>query len=80
MNPLDVLKAGAVAADELVKFLNRIAQEVPSLAPKAQELIGKLTSPLAPSNLTAIGTAVVSQIGDMAHGKFDPHDSPSNRI
>jgi len=77
---LDLLKKAAFAGDDLVQFLNVIAQRYPDVAPKAQELVAALSAAVAAENLVALATALPGEIANIAQGKLDPRDHPSDAI
>ena len=80
MTLLDLLKKAAFAGDDLVQFLNVIAQRYPDVAPKAQELVAALSAAVAAENLVALATALPGEIANIAQGKLDPRDHPSDAI
>ena len=80
MTLLDLLKKAAFAGDDLVQFLNVISQRYPDLAPKAQQLIGALSTALSTENVVAVASALPAEIANIAQGKLDPHHSPGGAI
>ena len=52
----------------------------PDVAPKAQELAGKLNAPVSQENLVKLASVLPAEIANIAQGKIDPRDHPSDSI
>ena len=81
MSILEILKliTGA-SATGLVDLLKGVSAKAPDLAPLAEEWIAKIATAASPANLLAVNTAVVAELANIAQGKLDPHDHPSDSI
>lgn len=66
------------AADSLLKFLNNVAWRYPDLAPKAQEIIAALTATVSLASLISLASALPKEIANIAQGKIEPRDHPSD--
>lgn len=70
--------AAGKSATEIRDFLNSVALRVPDLAPTAQRLLIALNSAVSAENLAALATALPKEIADIASGKLDPREHPSD--
>jgi hypothetical protein len=77
---LDIIKKAAGPADDLLRFLAKVAADAPDLAPLANELAAKLASAVDVQALTAVAVAIPKELGDIAQGKIDPRSHPSDAI
>lgn len=78
MTLIDILTKAGLAGDELLGFLGSVAEKFPDLAPKAQELAAKLATAIAADNLVALASALPAEIAQIAQGKLDPREHPSD--
>lgn len=80
MTLIDLLKKAAFAGDDLLKFLNNVAQQFPDLATKAQELAASLSVAISAENLVSVAAALPAEIANIAQGKLDPRQHPSDMV
>jgi len=79
LNILDILTKGAgIPADTVRRLILAGAKAVPDLADEAQALIDKLDATLTSEKLIALGAEIMTEANDIAHGKIDPRDHPSD--
>lgn len=64
----------------LVDLLESVADRLPDLAPTAQGWANALRQTATTENLVALATALPKEIADIAQGKVDPKDHPSDAI
>jgi hypothetical protein len=62
----------------LVALLRKVAEELPDLAPAIQEWIAKLESIPAAGNLAEVGAAIPRELLNIASGKLEPTNRPSD--
>lgn len=79
MTLLELLQraAGAPVA-KLIEILRAGAAAAPDLADEAEAIIRALQEAIPVSNLVAIAEALPREIADIAQGKIDPRDHPSD--
>lgn len=82
MNLLDwlVKLAGAKDGSGLIVLLEKGGDVAPDLKPVADEWIAKLNAAASIENLAAVAPALVAELSNIAQGKIEPRDSPSNAI
>jgi hypothetical protein len=78
MTLIDLIRKAAGPADDLLAFLNVIAQRFPDVAPKAQELAQLLAAGVTAEGLASLAVDVTREIGDIARGKITPASHPSD--
>jgi len=80
MTILQILEKLAGGSLNVIAFLERAAEAAPDLAPKAQELIALLQSAASQANLVAVASALPGEIANIAQGKLEPKDHPSDAV
>jgi len=78
MTLLDLLKKALGGLDPLEDKLKAVAEAAPDAAPLINELLGKLAGAVPVENLVALAAALPGEIADIAKGKLDPRDHPSD--
>jgi len=78
MTILDILQKAAGAAGALVAVLNRAKAALPDLAPEVDKIITELNTAISANNLVALAEALPKEIANIAQGKLDPRDHPSD--
>lgn len=81
MTALQILQilVGA-SAPEIVALLQKLASLSPDSAGRIQEILAELNEATGIANLTAVSAAVLKELGDIAQGRVDPRDHPSDGI
>jgi hypothetical protein len=77
---LDLLNKAAGSAAGLVALLERVRLNYPDLASTAEEWLLNLSSAVSQKNLVALAAALPAEIANIATGKLDPKDHPSDAI
>ena len=81
MTLLDIItKWAGISGSKLIEFLEAAAAAAPDLAPKAEEWIDALKAAGSPENLVALASVLPAEIANIAQGKLDPRDHPSDDI
>lgn len=80
MTILDILTKAGVATAGIIALLEKAAQQAPDLAPSLHTLIAQLQAAVDQANLVQLASALPAEIANIAKGKLDPRDSPSNLV
>ena len=78
MNAFDILIAAQFAGGKLSELLDAIAAQYPDAAPALADLKSKFEAPLSSGNIAALSGAVIPELLDIAHGKINPRNHPSD--
>jgi hypothetical protein len=71
-------KIVAGAGDRLLDFLSEVALKLPDLAPLANQWMTLLQEAVSLNSLVSLGKALPGEIANIAQGKLDPRDHPSD--
>ena len=71
-------KAAGIPAATLVALLELLAAAQPEVAEQVASIIAKLKAAIPVNNLVAVAEALPSEIANIAQGKIDPRDHPSD--
>ena len=64
----------------LEAFLKRVGEAAPDLKPEADNILLKLGMAADPVNLAAVGAAIPGELLNIASGKIDPRNHPSDLV
>lgn len=78
MTILELLSKMVGPAGGLLKFLERAGQTAPDLKPVADEWIAKLSAAIAQENIINLAKVLPEEIANIASGKIEPRDHPSD--
>lgn len=79
MTILDLLtKASGIPVDKLKTLIQAGAETVPDLAADADKIIAELDAALSPEAIGNLVTTVGAEIKNIASGKFDGREHPSD--
>jgi len=78
MTLLDILKKAGLAVDPLRKVVGKVGELAPDLAAESDMILAQLDAPVALENLVALAAALPGEIKNIAQGKIDPRDHPSD--
>lgn len=78
MKILDILEKAAGAGSGLVDVLEKAKAAAPDLAGEIDGVLAKLGAAVDPANLVALAEAIPGEIANIAKGKIDPRDHPSD--
>ena len=78
MTILQLLEKMVGPAAGLLNLLERAKESAPDLAPQIDDWIIKLTSAASAGNLVALATELPKEIANVAAGRIDPRNHPSD--
>ena len=71
-------KAAGLPADLLISLLRTLASAQPDFAASIEGIIAKLEAAVPVANLIAVAEALPKEIANIAQGKIDPRQHPSD--
>lgn len=81
MSALEILSAAAgVPVETILALWRKIGEASPDALEKIEEQIAKMSAPLAPTNILAVSQLVLPEALNIAQGKLEPKDHPSDLI
>lgn len=80
MKILDLLATMGLAAPQLVAFLEQVKASSPDLAPLADRWLLDLNSAVSVQNIATLAEVILPELSNIARGKLDPKDHPSDSI
>ena len=81
MSLLDLISRwSGLSGPGLLKILEYIRDNVPDLAEQATGWIAALEQAGTPANLAAVGSAVMTELGQIGQGKINPKHHPAGGI
>lgn len=78
MTILDIIQKAAGAAGALVALLNRVKDELPDLAPEVDKVLAGLNAAISAESLVSLASALPGEIANIAQGKIEPREHPSD--
>ena len=79
MDLLSIIAAAAgIPADKIIAILRAGATKFPDWGVDIEGLIAKITAPLSPENLAAVGSAAIGEVANILKGQIDPKEHPSD--
>ena len=80
MRLVDILSLLTGSAAPLLSFLRDVGARFPDLQPTAHNLIEQLQEAVSQERLVELATMLPKEIADIARGKIEPRDHPSDSI
>lgn len=71
-------KAAGFPVATLISLLELLAQAQPEVAEQVASIIAKLKAAIPVGNLVAVAEALPKELANIAQGKLDPRDHPSD--
>ena len=79
MRLIDLLqRAGGIPVAQLIAVLEWVVANAPDLADEARAIMEKLNAAVPLENLLSIAAVLPVEIANIAAGKIDPRDHPSD--
>lgn len=79
MRLIDLLvRAGGLPAAKLLEVLQWVIVNAPDLADEARQIMDKLNAAVPLENLLSVAAILPTEIANIAAGKIDPRDHPSD--
>lgn len=79
MTPIQLLeKAAGLPAGVLIALLRTLASAQPAFAAQVESIIAKIEAAIPLDNLVAVAEALPAELANIAQGKIDPRDHPSD--
>jgi len=73
-----ILSKAGLTAPELIALLEAVAKAVPDLAAQAAKAIEALNTAASPAVQAELALAIVSELGNVAQGRFDGKTHPGD--
>ena len=80
MTILDIMTRSGIAGSQLIALLSRIGSRFPELATELEIWTEQLGKAIEPGRLVELSVEVVKEVHDIARGKLDPRDHPSDAL
>lgn len=78
MTIFEILTKLALPAVDLIAFLQRAGNQLPDLKPSADAIIERINSAVSAEALADLGSKIPGELLNIASGKLDPRNHPSD--